>query len=314
MVATTSILGDLVAAVAGDDVEVRVLIPAGADPHGFAPSARDAARLRDAALVVANGLGLEAGIGAALDAAADDGVTVLEVAPLVDPLPWGGTDDDHDHDDHADDDHDQDDHADDDHDHDDHADDDHADDDHDDHDHGDLDPHVWHDPTRMAAAVPALVDALGTAIPDLDAAALAERGDALVADLHALDDEVRALLDVVPGDRRVLVTNHDTLGYLADRYGFEVVGVLISGGDTLARPSPSEVAALAAVVAAQGVPAIFAEVMVDDSLATALAEAAGTEVQVVRLHTDALGEPGSGADTYAGMLRTNAELIAGALS
>ncbi|MFP4513582.1 MAG: metal ABC transporter substrate-binding protein, partial [Acidimicrobiales bacterium] len=96
IVATTSILGDVVSTLVGDTAEVEVVMPIGADPHDFEPSARQAARLRDASVVVANGLGLEVGLDSTLDAAASDGVTVLEVGELIDPLPFAAADDDHD--------------------------------------------------------------------------------------------------------------------------------------------------------------------------------------------------------------------------
>ena len=89
VVATNSILGDIVSKVVGDEAEVVVLIPLGADPHEFQPSARDVASINGADLVVANGLGLEAGLGDVLDSAESDGVPVLRVAEEVDPIPFG---------------------------------------------------------------------------------------------------------------------------------------------------------------------------------------------------------------------------------
>ena len=87
VVVTTSILGDVVANVVGDAAEVEVLMPAGVDPHEFELSAAQAARLQEADAIVANGLGLEAGMADALAAAAEAGVPLYEVAPDVDPLP-----------------------------------------------------------------------------------------------------------------------------------------------------------------------------------------------------------------------------------
>ncbi len=92
VVVTTTVLGDLVSQVAGDAADVEVLLPIGVDPHDFQPSSRQIASIADADLVVANGLGLEEGLEDAIAGAAADGVVVLEVAPLVDPLPFpGGT-------------------------------------------------------------------------------------------------------------------------------------------------------------------------------------------------------------------------------
>lgn len=92
VMATTPLLGDLVTRVGGDRVRVEVLIPRGADPHDFEPSAAQAARLRDATLVVANGLGLEERLGATLESAASDGTRVVELGPQLDPLQSPDTD------------------------------------------------------------------------------------------------------------------------------------------------------------------------------------------------------------------------------
>ena len=93
VIATTPILGDLVRQVGGDQVNVEVLIPLGADPHDFEPSAAQAAQLRDASLIVANGLGLEERLESALEGAQKDGVPVFEVGEQLDPLALSTTKD-----------------------------------------------------------------------------------------------------------------------------------------------------------------------------------------------------------------------------
>ena len=139
VVVTTTILGDLVKALVGEDGTVEVLLPVGADPHDIQLSSQDGVKIRTADLVVANGLGLEESLITIFESAREDGARILEVGELVDPMEWGEGRDDHDHDedDHMDDDddhdHDEDDHMDDDDDHD-HDEDDHMDED-DDHDH-----------------------------------------------------------------------------------------------------------------------------------------------------------------------------------
>ncbi|MCX6509794.1 MAG: metal ABC transporter substrate-binding protein [Actinobacteria bacterium] len=92
IVATTPLMGDLVKQVGGDAVSVEILIPRGADPHDFEPSASQAARLRDASLIVANGLGLEERLQSTLQSAAKDGATLFEVGPHIDPLNRPGSD------------------------------------------------------------------------------------------------------------------------------------------------------------------------------------------------------------------------------
>ena len=302
IVATTSTLGDVVAQLVGDDGEVRVLMAPGVDPHGYQASAADAAAMREADLVVQNGLQLEEGLIAAVDAAIADGVRVLDLAPGLDPIPFEKGDE---HDDHSDEDHD------------DHGDehDDHSDEDHDDHAHGEFDPHFWFDPLRMADGVDLIATALGDIRPEIDWAA---RATPYRAELEALDTEITAQFATIPAERRHIITNHDSLGYLADRYGFEIVGTVVPGASTTAETNPQAFAALVDVLIDEGIDVIFAETTDTTTLADQLAsEAIGRgdlDVRVVQLYTGALGEPGSGAETYVGMLRTTATLITEALA
>jgi zinc/manganese transport system substrate-binding protein len=173
------------------------------------------------------------------------------------------------------------------------------------------DPHVWQDPARVAAALPALADALVGA--GLDAGAIDACTVAYTSELTALDAEIEGLVATLPDDRRVLVTNHDSLGYFADRYGFDVLGTVIPAPTTLAETNAADLEDLATAIESTGVPAIFAEEQHAAADVEALADRVG-DVQVVELHTDSLGPDGSGADTYVGMMRTNARAIVDALS
>ncbi|MEX1279245.1 MAG: metal ABC transporter substrate-binding protein [Acidimicrobiia bacterium] len=298
IVATTTILGDVLRNVVDGDAVVEVLMPIGADPHDFQASSAQVAAVNGADLVVANGLFLEEGLEDVLDAAANDGANVFEVAPLLDPIPFGETSHGHGDDDHG-------------HDHedDDHGDEESKEDDHD-HDHEGDDPHVWMDPVRMAEAARLIATELAAIDDSVDWTANAE---AYAAELEDLDGEIADLLAGIPDDDRKLVTNHESMGYFADRYDFEMVGVVIPGGSTLGDPSSEELAGLVATMQAEGVDVVFAETTDPSALADAVAAELGTDAQVVELFTGSLGEPGSGAETYVDMMRTNAELIAAAL-
>lgn len=280
VVATTSIWGDVVEQIVGDDADVEVLIPRGADAHDYEPAPRQVALLHEADLVVANGLGLEQGLMAVLDTAASDGANILEVAPLLDPIPFAH----HDHEDE------------------------HGPDEDHDHDH---DPHVWLDLVRMAKAVDHIAEHLDKVDDSVD---WAGRAESYSQQLIEADGEAARILDVVEAGGRRLVTNHEALGYFADRYDFELIGVVIPGGSTLAEPSASELAALVEEMRHEGVDTIFAETTSSTRLAEAVAEEAGEEVAVVELHTESLGEPGSEADNLIGLLLSNARLVAEALT
>lgn len=281
VVVTTTILGDVVDQVVGDGGRVEVLMAPGQDPHGFAPSAKQAERLREADLVVANGLGLEEGARDMIEAAAADGVPVLRVAEELDPAGDPGADHDAGQDDT-----------------------------HGDHDHDAGDPHIWFDPLRMAEAA----REVGHALADITPGDWGTRAEATAASMEALHEDVAELLAPIPERCRRLVTNHDNLGHLAARYDLEVVGTVLPGTSTAVDPSARDFAALAELVRATQAPAIFVETTQGARLAQALATEVGREIAVVELYTDALGEPGSGAETYRGLMTTDARRIADALA
>jgi zinc/manganese transport system substrate-binding protein len=284
IVATTTILGDVAANVVGPHGLVEVLMPVGADPHDFSPSSRQVARMHEADLVIANGLLLEEGLTDVLEALEGEGVLVLWLAQLLDPIPVADPDDGHDHDNGHDDDN--------------------------GHDHGEYDPHVWMDPIRMATGAMLIAEALDAIAPQVD---WTSRAAAYADELAAVDAEITALVSTLPAERRLLVTNHHSLGYFAHRYGFTVVGTVIPGGGTLGAPSPAQLARLVDLIEELGIPAIFAENIDETALSRALADEVAQPVAVVVLATDSLGEPGTEEGTLVGMLRSNARKIVDAL-
>jgi len=140
------------------------------------------------------------------------------------------------------------------------------------------------------------------------------RADEYATELLETNSEIAETLSSIPEDRRVLVTNHASLGYFADRYDFEVIGVVFPGGSALAEPSSAELSDLVEVIDHEGVSAIFGETTESTEIAEAVAAEIGTAVEVVQLYTGSLGEPGSGAETLIDMLLLNARKIAEALS
>ena len=326
IIATTTIWADIARNVAcGGLAEVESIIPPVADPHDYEASMADRARLDAADLIVENGLGLEQALADTLASAEADGTPIFSAAAQVTTIEFDadmfgghGHEDEHDHDEEDDhDDHEDEHDHDEEDDHDDHEDehdheemDDH--DDHDEHDHGSEDPHVWLDPVRVAQAVESLaavlVDQHG-----LDAGRVSACVDAYLAELGQLHEDITDTLATVPSASRKLVTNHDAFGYFADRYDFEVIGTVIPSLSTLAEPSPASLEALAELIEETGVPAIFSEYLSHSrDIAAALADRLDG-VSVVSLYSGALGEEGSGAETYLNMMRHNARTIAEAL-
>ena len=299
IVATTTIWADIASrSLCG--LEVASVIPAGADPHTFETSLADRATLEQADLVVANGLALEEGLVDLLATVADGGTPVIEMTEAVAIRDLG---DDHDEDaDHSDDD----DHAhDEDHTDEDHGDE-HAEDEDHDHDHSGGDPHIWLDPINVASTVTLITETAIDAGFDTSVRACAQD---FIDELEALDTEIADGLSAVPSDRRFLVTNHDALGYFAERYGFEVVGTVIPSLSTLAETNPADLADLAAIIEALDIPTVFSEEQASTRDADALADAI-PGLTVIALDTGSLRDAD---DDYLSMMRRNAAAIAEAL-
>ena len=178
------------------------------------------------------------------------------------------------------------------------------------HGHSGEDPHVWFDPIKVADALLPLSEALA-AQAGLDARSLSACVTEYRGELVALDDEIDRILAPLDHEERLMLTNHDALGYFANRYDFQLVGTVIPGGSSVGEANPAELQELVGLIEQTGVPAIFAESSHSSDDAEALAREAGVEVVV--LDTGSLGPSGSGSDTYLSFLRSNARRIADAL-
>jgi ABC-type Zn uptake system ZnuABC Zn-binding protein ZnuA len=169
------------------------------------------------------------------------------------------------------------------------------------------DPHWWHDPRNMAAAVPVIRDALERAAPR-SAGAIARRAAAYVRRVRALDAGIGACVRSVPPGERALVTSHDAFGYFARRYGIRVIGAVIPAQTSEAQPSAGQVSRLARLVRADHVRAIFPESSLNPKLAQALARQTGARASLT-LYGDTLGPEGSAGDTYLKMELANARAM-----
>lgn len=282
VVATTTILADVTSNVTGAAAEVTTLMEPGSDPHNFEASAQQLAALQTADLIVANGGNLEEHLLGSLAEAERAGVAVFSATDHIEPLTFNG---EHDHDEEA-----------------------HADEDHDE---DSVDPHFWTDPIRMADVARALGEQIGELSGDVDT--VTGRADDYAAQLEELDADIDDTLAAIPEDDRTLVTNHEAFNYFADRYDFTIVGTVIPGLSTGAEPSARDLEELVHTIEQHQVNAVFTENTAPEQLPQTLAAEVGTGIQVVELHSDSLGQEGSGATTYIDMLATNAELVRQAL-
>ncbi len=255
IVVTYSVLGAVVKDLVGDAATVQVLMPNGADPHEWQPSAKDIETLTRADLLVENGLGLEGGMDNAFAQAEAAGVKRFVASDHVTTRRVGSGEG--------------------------------ADAEDPDQAPGAEDPHLWMDPLAVRDAMDALAGQLKT---DLGVDVTARAKD-LDARLSTLNDEVAAIAAAVPEARRTLVTGHESLGYFAQRYGFRLVGAIVPSITTSAEPSAADLAALAEKIRTAQVPAIFTEL----GTSPAVAEAVGKETgaKVVEITTHVLPDDGS---------------------
>lgn len=300
VVTTTTQLDDFAREVSdGTGAQVTTLLKPGQSVHGFEPTAADLEALRNADVVIYNGVDLEPWLDDTLDAAEFKGARI-DASVGIDVHE---DDDAHDHD-HDDDDHDHDDDA-HDHDHDDDAhdhDDDHDDHGHDhDHDHGGVNPHIWTSPSNAEDMVDNVAKGLADADPD-NAATYKKNAEAYNEKLDDLDEWIEKNIDQIPEDKRLLVTNHDALHYFNDEYDVTFVGSIIPSWDDNAEPSAAELDELIAKIKEHKVPAIFAEQQLSPDTAKAIANETGAKVYSGEdgLYTDALGPEGSDGETYIG--------------
>jgi zinc/manganese transport system substrate-binding protein len=284
VVASFSILGDMTARVGGDRIALRVIAGPDVDSHGFQPRPSDVAALRDARLIIRNGLGFDGWIDRLVRSAgfrgpvatATEGITPRSMAAHSHGHAHGGAERRQNH------------------------------------SVGPRmvpDPHAWQDLRHGQRYVRTIAAALSAADP---AGAEAYRGnaEAFAARLVTLDGWVRAQVEAVPQARRKVVTSHDAFGYFGAAYGIEFLAP--QGVSTEGEPSAAEVARLIRQIRDQGITALFMENMTNPATLRRVAAEARVTIGG-RLYADALSGPAGPAPDYEAMFRHNVGLLVPAM-
>ena len=172
---------------------------------------------------------------------------------------------------------------------------------------GHPDPHLWMDPLLAVSYVRNIEAALTERFP-LHSVDFAQRARRYADRLEALDREITGTLAGIERERRKLVTTHDAFRYFGRRYEVEVVAT-IWGISTEREPSAREIRNIVDGIRKHDVRAVFFETTVNPALMLRIAEETGIHVGAP-LYGDSVGPPGSGADTYLGMMRANASAVA----
>lgn len=273
VVATTTVLADLVAQVGRELVSVHSLVPKGGEVHTFDPTPSDATTVADGQLLVMNGLGLDEWLGGiATDAGAAD-VPVVELAEDLEGVTYleGEEPEGEEHEGEA------------------------------------FNPHLWLNVQYTILYVERLADALADADPDNADAFRAQR-DEYIAELEELDAWARDQMTAIPDENRKVISFHEAFPYFAAAYGLDIVGTVIDapGQD----PSAGEVTALIDTIRDEQAVAIFTEAQFPTAAAERISEETGVAI-VGTLYNDSLGDPP--VDTYVGMMRWNVEQVIEAL-
>ena len=276
VVATTTIIGDVVSRVAGDEVNLFTLLVPGQNPHSFQPAPRDLILVSEADLIFINGLGLEEYLDDMLDGA-DPAGRVIIVSEGINFLTRGNHDDVDEEDLHQ--------------------------------DHQEQDPHVWLDPNNVKVWTENITNNLVAEDPDR-ADVYQSNAETYMYELDQLDSWIRDQVEQIPPENRRLVTDHTTFGYFAEEYGFTLMGAMIPTMTTEAETSGGQLAELVDRIRNYQVKAIFVGVDTDPTLSERIAEETG--VQLVPLYFGSLTD-GDPAGTYLDFMKYNVDQLAGAL-
>ena len=308
VVATFSILGDMVKQVGGDRVKVTSLVGPDGDTHVYRPTPKAAKAIAQTKVLFVNGLEFEGWIERLVESSGFKGRMVTATVGIEAlKMEEEGHHDDHDkhgkkdhHDDHAKhgkkDDHD---------DHDKHG----KKDGHEHHNHGEYDPHAWHSLANARIYVRNIVDGLAAADPQ-GAKAYRANAERYIKEIKSLESEMEKAMKSISADGRKVVTPHDAFGYLGSTYGIKFLAPV--GISTEAEASAGDVAKLIRQIKKEKISAIFVENITDRRLLDQIVRETGARVGGT-LYSDALSKANGPAGTYLDLMRHNIRTLVKAL-
>lgn len=260
---STTLLADITRNVAGDQLTVDSLLPAGTDPHSYQPVAQDATRITDSKVLVIHGAHYESFLDSLLESVGGP-EHVIDVSTGLRLLS----------------------------------------------DEQGTDPHVWLDPNNVIVYVDNISEGLAQLDPE-GAEVYQANARAYIDRLTELDAWINEQVAQIEPQRRLLVTNHESFGYFAERYGFTVIGAVIPSFSAESAPSAQQMADLIEQIRLYEAPAIFLDASDNPDLARQIAAETGVKV-VGDLHLESLTEGGLAA-TYIDLMRDNVTKIVSAL-
>ncbi len=280
VVATFSILGDMVERIGGEHIALTTLVGPDGDSHVYQPTPKAARSVAESDVLFLNGLDFEGWLERLAEAASFDGAMVVATNGVV-PIAFD------DHDDHDDEKH----------------------DDHAGHDHGAFDPHAWQSLENAVIYANNIAAGLAQADPENAGDYYANRA-AFVAEVEMLSADIEAMMKSLPADKRTVVTQHDAFGYFAATY--DLTFVAPQGVSTESEVSAGDVAALITQIREESISAVFIESITDNRMMKQIANETGAIIGGT-LYSDALSAKSGPASTYLDMMRHNATTLFDAL-
>ena len=279
---STPILADWVNQITDNQPAVKSIMPYGVDPHSYTPGAKDIADIAELDLIFTVGPNYEA---KSFSKFLENHPEIKEVH-LIDYISPIENEDHDDHDEHG-------------------KKDDHDDDDHDEHhDHGTYDPHFWFDPTKVIFAINKITEELSLLNPE-DANKYQTRASEYTAELENLDAYIKESLSTIPKDHRNLMTVHESLGYLANRYELNLVHAVIPNLDSSTGISPQNLVDAIKIIQENDIHALFLENETPEKTANTVAHETGIKI-VTGLNVETL--PDSSV-TYIDFMKNNIQII-----
>lgn len=298
VVATFSILGDMLAQIGGDHIALTTLVGADGDPHVYQPTPQAARKVSEAEVLILNGLEFEGWLERLVQASGFDG-TLVVATDGIDAIAYKDGDEHEDHDEHGDENAEHEDHE-----------GEHKDsDEHGDHDHGVFDPHAWQDISLAVTYADNIAAGLAKADPENAGAYYANRAS-YVAEIEALSVEISAMMAAIPEENRTIVASHDAFGYFAAAYDLKIVAP--QGLSTESEPSAADIAALITQIREDNISAVFLGSIADNRVLEQIASETGATIGGT-LYAGSLSKEDGPAATYLEMIRRNATTLAKAL-
>ncbi len=270
VLAVESFVGDIASQVVGDLSTVEVLIPAGVDPHSFEPTPQDVARISNCDVLIINGGGMEAWLDPILQNTPASALVITASQGIPFRVIQNTEDSTITSSSTG-------------------------------------DPHFWMNPLNVKQYAYNIQDGLVSIKPEWQDT-LARNTDLYINQLNELDAWIQNQVNTIPAAQRMLITNHEDLGYFADQYHFQIIGSIIPSFTSGSSPSARDIASLEDRIISMGVKAIFIETGSNPQIAQQVAADTGIIV-VMGLYTHSLSDPSGPASTYIQMLKYDTQLI-----